>query len=95
MSMKRAAIRRGSWLALLAAVVSAAVLIAGCGAGSGPSEATAKESASSASAPSQRIVKSSDPVTKSEGVTEIQSAEFPNGQDTDEVSVSGTKPVKP
>jgi hypothetical protein len=96
MSKKRAAIRRSGWLATLVAVaVTATVVIAGCGAGSGPSEATAKETASSASAPSQRIVKSSDPVTKSEGATEIQSAEFPNGQDTDEVSVSGTKPVKP
>lgn len=75
-----------SCLAALAAAACAAVLVAGCG---GSSEATAKDTSSGP------IVKSLDKVTDTGGSTEIKTGEFPNGADTDEVSVSGTKPVKP
>lgn len=73
-------------LAALAAAALAAVLVAGCG---GSTEATAKDTSS------EPVVKSLDKVTDTGGSTEIKTGEFPNGADTDEVSVSGTKPVKP
>jgi hypothetical protein len=80
-------------LASLTAVptaLAAVALLAGCGAGGSPEEATAKEDGASA-----RIVQSDDPVSKSEGATEIVEAKYPTGHDTDEVSISGTKPIKP
>jgi hypothetical protein len=33
--------------------------------------------------------------SENQGVTEISSAAYPNGHDTDEVSASGAKPIKP
>jgi hypothetical protein len=93
MSARRSPIRVASCLAALAAALCAAVLLAGCAGGSGAADATAKEAASPGS--SDFIVESRDKVTKSEGATEVATAEFPNGQDTDEVSVTGAKPIKP
>ncbi len=88
MTSKATITRVRNCLTVLAAAAVAAVLVAGCG-GSGPSEATAKDT------PSGPIVKSLDKVSDTGGATEIKTGEFPNGADTDEVSVSGTKPVKP
>jgi hypothetical protein len=52
-------------------------------------------SSASESTNSDYIVKSDDKVTKSNGATEIVSAQFPSGRDTDEESTTGRKPVKP
>jgi hypothetical protein len=70
-------------LAVLAAVaiaIAALVLVA-CGGGGSSSGSSA-----AASGP--------DPVT-GEGVTEIATAAFPTGRDTDEVSATGAKPIPP
>jgi len=76
-------------LAALVLAALAALLVAGCGS-SGPAEATGKEVGASSS---DVIVKSRDSVTKTEN--EIVSGEYPNGHDTDEESLSGSKPIKP
>jgi hypothetical protein len=66
-------------LALGAAAVAAALAIAGCG-GSSEGSSTA--------------VRGHDPVTETGGSTEIVTAGYPSGRDTDEVSVTGSKPIK-
>jgi hypothetical protein len=73
-------------LAALALAAVAALVVAGCG-GSGPAEATGKETSSGP------IVKSLDTVSKTEG--EIATGQYPNGHDTDEESLSGRKTIKP
>jgi hypothetical protein len=73
-------------LAALALAAVAALLVAGCG-GSGPAEATGKETSTGP------IVKSLDTVSKTEG--EIATGQYPNGHDTDEESLSGRKTIKP
>jgi hypothetical protein len=80
-------------VAALVGALLAVLLLSGCG-GSGPDEATA-DGSSAAKGGSDQIVKGNDEVTTDEGVAEIQSARFPNGHDTDEVSVTGSKPIKP
>lgn len=83
--------RQTKILRLLVALALAAVavlVVAGCG-GSGPDDATGKE----VGATSDQIVKSRDAVSKTEN--EIVTGQYPNGHDTDEESVSGTKPIKP
>lgn len=90
MTFWRGNLRTGGLLAALAAATIAAMLLAGCGSSS--SDATAAGTGSSSS---EYIVKGDDTVTKDEGVTEIETAEYPNGHDTDEVSVTGRKPIKP
>lgn len=82
-------LRMAGVLGALAGVALLAVLLGGCG-GGGPAEATAQ-----AAGKSEYIVKGNDKVEKNEGVTEITTAQFPNGHDTDEVSVTGRKPIKP
>jgi hypothetical protein len=67
-------------------------LLAGCGGGSGSATGT---EASATVEGSAKIVTSNDKVTDNEGATEISTGQFPNGNDTDEESVSGTKPIKP
>jgi hypothetical protein len=74
-------------VALGAAVVAAALAIAGCGGSSGGSTGT---SAGTDTA----TVNGHDPVAKSNGSTEIVTAQYPSGRDTDEVSVTGAKPIK-
>lgn len=68
-------------LTLGAAAVAAALAIAGCGGSSDGSTSTA-------------AVKGHDPVTDTGGSTEIVTAGYPSGRDTDEVSVTGAKPIK-
>ena len=87
MTLSHMKIKVAGMAAVLAAVAALAVLLGGCG---GSADATA-----SAAGKSEYIVKGDDAVTKDEGVTEISSAKFPNGHDTDEVSVTGRKPIKP
>jgi hypothetical protein len=97
MSVKRSPTSAAGFLAALVGVAVAVVLLSGCG-GSGAAEATANGTTVKGAAPSgssDYIVKSRDEVTKSEGATEIETGRFPHGQDTDEVSVTGTKPIKP
>ena len=93
MNSRIAKLKIGGVAAALVGALFAVLLLAGCG-GSGPDEATA-QGASSTPGTSGYIVKGHDKVTKDEGVTEINAAKFPNGHDTDEVSVTGRKPVKP
>jgi hypothetical protein len=76
-------------LAALGLAAVAIVLVAACG-GSGPADATGKESGATSS---DRIVKSLDAVTTTEG--EIATGQYPNGHDSDEESSSGAKPIKP
>ncbi|HEY2479045.1 MAG TPA: hypothetical protein VGI17_09975 [Solirubrobacterales bacterium] len=92
MSGMRSPVGLRGFLAALALAALGALLIAGCGS-SGGGQATGTEASSTSS--SGYIVKSRDEVTNSEGSTEIQTANFPHGQDTDEVSVTGAKPIKP
>jgi hypothetical protein len=87
MTLSRVRTKVAGMAAVLAAVAALAVLLGGCG---GSPDATA-----SAAGKSEYVVKGDDAVTKDEGVTEISSAKFPNGHDTDEVSVTGRKPIKP
>jgi hypothetical protein len=89
MTFKRGNLKMGGLLAVPAIAAIAAMLLAGCG---GSGDATAAGSSSSSSG---YIVKGNDSVTKDEGVTEIETAKYPNGHDTDEVSVTGTNPIKP
>ena len=89
MTTSRGKLKVAGMVAVLAAVAALAVLLGGCG-GSGTDAATAQ-----AAGKSEYIVKGDDKVTTDEGVTEISTAKFPNGHDTDEVSVSGRKPIKP
>ncbi|MDX6653695.1 MAG: hypothetical protein QOH18_396 [Solirubrobacterales bacterium] len=79
-------------LTLAALFASLLVAIAGCGASG--TAATAAGTGGSTSVPGP-IVKSNDSVTNNGGSEEIVTAKFPVGRDTDEVSVSGTKPIKP
>jgi hypothetical protein len=88
MTFSRGKLKLAGIAAMLAAVAALAVLLGGCGGGG--ADATA-----AAAGKSEYIVKGDDTVTKDEGVTEISSAQFPNGHDTDEVSVTGRKPIKP
>jgi hypothetical protein len=75
-------IRMRGRLALGAAAMAAALAIAGCGGSSDDGGSTAA------------TVNGHDPVTKSNGSTEIVTAGYPSGRDTDEVSVTGAKPIK-
>jgi hypothetical protein len=93
MSSRISKLKTGGVAAALFGAFVAALLLSGCG-GSGPDQATA-EGSSTTQGTSGYIVKGDDKVTQDEGVEEIQSAKFPNGHDTDEVSVTGHKPVKP
>jgi len=70
------------WAVAAAALIVAGLVVAACGGGSGGSGSTSP----AASGP--------DPVT-GEGVTEIATAAFPTGRDTDEVSATGAKPIPP
>jgi hypothetical protein len=89
MTFSRGKLKVAGMAAMLAVVAALAVLLGGCG-GGGAANATA-----AAAGNSEYVVKGDDTVTKDEGVTEISSAKFPNGHDTDEVSVTGRKPIKP
>jgi hypothetical protein len=86
MTMPRPDIKLMRCLAALALAAVAALLVAGCG-GSGPDEATGKETSSGP------IVKSRDTVSKTEGA--IATGQYPNGHDTDEESLSGRKTISP
>jgi hypothetical protein len=88
MTFSRVKLKVAGMVAVLAAVAGLAVLLGGCGGGG--ADATA-----AAAGKSEYIVKGDDKVEKNEGVTEIATAQFPNGHDTDEVSVTGRKPIKP
>ncbi|HVX33822.1 MAG TPA: hypothetical protein VHA80_11840 [Solirubrobacterales bacterium] len=88
---RRPIVSRGL-LAVLVAAAIGAMSIAGCGS-SGGGVATGTEASSTSS--SGYIVESRDAVSQSEGATEIQTAAFPHGHDTDEVSATGAKPVRP
>ena len=90
MTFNRMKLKAGGAAAALAAA-SALVVLAGCGSSGG--DATAQGAVSAGS--SSYIVKGDDEVTKGEGATEIAAAKYPNGHDTDEVSVTGRKPIKP
>jgi hypothetical protein len=92
MSSERSRARILGWPVAAAATLIAAVVFAGCG-GSSAGEATAKEVGSNGS--SGQIVKSHDAVSKTEGSTQIETALHPTGEDTDEESVTGAKPIKP
>ncbi len=91
--------RRGLGLAALALAALALALLAGCGGGSStdPGFATTADEITSSTA----TVSASDPqasadaVTDGEGVTEITSAVYPTGKDTDEENASGTEAIKP
>jgi hypothetical protein len=91
--------RRGLGLAGLALTVLTLALLAGCGGGGSSSTGfatTADEiTSSSATVSASNPQASADAVTDSEGVTEITSAIYPNGKDTDEENASGTEPIKP
>jgi hypothetical protein len=63
-----------------AAAVAVALAIAGCG--------------GSSDGGSPAAVNGHDPVTDSGGSTEIVTAGYPTGRDTDEVSATGAKPIK-
>jgi hypothetical protein len=69
------------WAVAMAALIVAGLVVAACGGGS-----SGGGSSAAASGP--------DPVT-GEGVVEIATAAFPTGRDTDEVSVTGAKPIPP
>jgi hypothetical protein len=60
--------------------VAAALVIAGCGGSSNGGTAA---------------VNGHDPVVDNNGSTDIVTAGFPTGHDTDEVSVTGAKPIRP
>jgi hypothetical protein len=82
---------RGIAAALVAAGLAVGGL-AGCG---GSGSATATEAGAIVSGGSSKIVASRDEVAKNDGATEIVTGRFPTGRDTDEVSTSGTKPIRP
>jgi hypothetical protein len=75
-------------VALGAAAAVAVLAITGCG-GSSDSSSTAGSGDGTTAA-----VTGHDPVTESNGSTEIVTAGYPSGRDTDEVSVTGAKPIK-
>jgi hypothetical protein len=95
MSGNRAASLRGR--ACFVAVALGVTALVGCGGGSAASTGGASTDGAGGSGPgsSDFVVKSSDPVTDSGEATEIATGRFPNGHDTDEVSVTGAKPIKP
>ncbi len=76
-------------MALGVAAVAAALAIAGCG-GSSDGGGTGSTPGSADTA----AVNGHDPVTETDGSTEIATAAYPSGRDTDEVSVTGAKPIK-
>jgi len=82
---------RGFAATLVVAGLAATGLLAGCGGGS--STATGTEASATVEG-SGKIVASHDKVTNTEE-TVISTGQFPTGHDTDEESVSGTKPIKP
>jgi hypothetical protein len=82
-------------LAWVLAAVALVVAVAGCGGSSEATGASKPGGSAAGSSSSQRIVKSDDKVTQTEGSTEIAEGNFPNGLDNDEISPTGAKPVEP
>jgi hypothetical protein len=78
-------------MALGAAAMAAALAIAGCG---GSSDTGTSGGAGTTTGAGTAAVNGHDPVAESGGSTEIVTAQYPSGRDTDEVSVTGAKPIK-
>jgi hypothetical protein len=73
----------------------ALALLAGCGGGSSAATGAGAANASAVVSSSSSSQLSTDAVTNSDGVTEITSAVYPTGKDTDEENTTGAKPIKP
>lgn len=81
-ALSRIAVSKRALAALAVVVAALALALAACGGGGSGSGGS-----SAASGP--------DNVVDNEGATEIVTATFPTGRDTDEVSVTGAKPIPP